>query len=129
MPFVFVLLPIPLNALVQGEPGKELFTVYMKDIVHRLTLDRDAALALFELRLEATWRPHVEKVITTWLREGLANDVAFNTRLGLPGGEQEIALFHYAINGIILHQVTVDLGASRDEVIERFVQRLLPHVE
>lgn len=117
--------------LALREPGKELFTAYMKDIVQRLTSDRDATLALFELRLEATRRSHVEQAIATWLREGLANDVAFNTRVGLPGGEQEIALFHYAINGFILDQITVPLNpkANRDKVIERFVQLLLPNAE
>lgn len=116
-------------SLALREPGRELFTAYMKDIVQRLTSDRDAALALFELRLEATRRPHVEEAITTWLREGLASDVAFNTRMGLPGGQQEIALFHYAINGFILDQITVAVNPSTnsDEVIEGFVQRLLPH--
>jgi DNA-binding transcriptional regulator YbjK len=114
--------------LALREPGRELFTAYIKDIVHRLTSDRDAALALFELRLEATRRPHVELAITTWLRDGLADDVAFNTRMGLPGSQQEIALFHYAVNGFIFDQITVavDPLADRDEVIETLVQRILP---
>lgn len=119
--------PVVHAGLAGQAPGKKLFTAYMKDIVHRLTSDRDAALALFELRLEATRRPHVEEAITAWLRAGLADDVAFNTRMGLPGGEQEIALFHYAINGFILDQITVPVkpGVNRDEIIERFVQLLL----
>lgn len=114
--------------LALREPGKELFTAYMKDIVQRLNSDRDAALALFELRLEATRRPHVEVAISTWLREGLASDVAFNARMGLPGSEREVALFHYAINGFIFDQITVavDPEANSDEVIEHFVERLLP---
>ena len=117
--------------LALREPGRELFTAYMKDIVHRLTSDRDAALALFELRLEATRRPNVELAITAWLREGLANDVAFNTRMGLPGGQHDIALFHYAINGFIFDQITVAVNpeTNPDEVIECFVQRLLPPSE
>lgn len=86
----------------------------MKDIVHRLTSDRDAALALFELRLEATRRPHVDAAIGSWLREGLAADVAFNARMGLPGGPHEIALFHYAINGFIFDQITVAVDPSVD---------------
>ena len=43
--------------LAQRPPGVELFTEYLRDIVHRLTDNRDAAIALFELRLEATRRP------------------------------------------------------------------------
>lgn len=117
--------------LALREPGKELFAAYMKDIVQRLTSDRDAALALFELRLEATRRPHVEEAISTWLREGLASDVAFNARMSLPGSDREVALFHYAINGFIFDQITVpvDPEANRAEVIQRFVQLLLPYAE
>ena len=44
--------------LAQRPPSVELFTEYLRDIVHRLTDNRDAAIALFELRLEATRRPH-----------------------------------------------------------------------
>lgn len=115
-------------ALAARPPGRELFADYMKDIVHRLTSDRDAALALFELRIEATRRPHVEVAIGTWLREGLAADVAFNARMGLPGGQHEIALFHYAINGFIFDQITVEVDPSidRNHVIEDFVRRLIP---
>ena len=45
--------------LAQRPPSVELFTEYLRDIVHRLTDNRDAAIALFELRLEATRRPRV----------------------------------------------------------------------
>ncbi|MHA7283908.1 TetR/AcrR family transcriptional regulator [Arthrobacter sp. TMS2-4] len=119
------------TALAARPPGQELFADYMKDIVHRLTTDRDAALALFELRIEATRRPQVEAAIGTWLREGLAADVAFNARMGLPGGPHEIALFHYAINGFIFDQITVavDPSIDRNRVIEDFVRRLIPRTD
>lgn len=117
-------------ALAARQPGRALFADYMKDIVRRLTSDRDAALALFELRLEAARRPPVEAAISSWLREGLAADVAFNARMGLPGGRHEISLFHYAITGFIFDQITVavDPSADRDHIIEDFVERLIPAV-
>lgn len=40
--------------LAVREPNVELFVDYLCDIVNRLTVNRDAALALFELRIEAT---------------------------------------------------------------------------
>ena len=37
--------------LAEESPSVDLFAAYLRDIVHRLTSDRDAAIALFELRL------------------------------------------------------------------------------
>ncbi|RAX44231.1 hypothetical protein DQ354_16140 [Arthrobacter sp. AQ5-06] len=66
--------------------------------------------------------------ISAWLREGHAADVAFNVRMGLPGGQHETSLFHYAINGFIFDQITVavDPSADRNQVIDDFVERLIP---
>ncbi|GAA1121027.1 TetR/AcrR family transcriptional regulator [Arthrobacter flavus] len=104
-------------SLAARQPGRELFAAYMKDIFQRLTSDRAAALALFELRLEATRRGHVEEAIRAWLHRGLADDVAFNARMGLPGGKQEVILFHYAINGFILGLPTVWLTRGVDSFL------------
>lgn len=109
-------------------PTRELFTLYVRDIVRRLTAERDVTLALFELRLEAARRPELAEVIGPWLRLGFANDVAFNTAAGLPGGEREIALFHYALDGLMLDRLTVsiDPDASTDDVVDALVDGLLP---
>ena len=110
-----------------SEPGPALFADYVRDIVRRLTGDREVTLALFELRLESSRRPEVAAVLGAWQRAGLDADVAFNTEAGLPGGRREIALFHYAIDGLLLDRLTtpIDPGTSTDEVIDDLVDGLL----
>ena len=53
--------------------------------------------------------------------------MAFNSDAGLPGGREEIGLFHYAIDGLILDRPTASIypSLSTDRVIDRFVDGLL----
>lgn len=113
--------------LAQREPGIELFTDYLRDIVHRLTGDADATIALFELRLEATRRPHVAEVLTRSRRDGLAADIEFNTSMGLPGDAGDISLFHHAIDGLVLDRLTapLDEDADLDALVATLVHRIL----
>lgn len=108
-------------------PGRALFADYIRDIVRRLTENRDVTIALFELRLESGRRPEVAAVLGAWLRAGFDADVAFNADAGLPGGRREIALFHYAIDGLLLDRLTtpIDHDMPTDEIIDDLVARLL----
>lgn len=114
--------------LAARPPSRELFADYIRDIVTRLTAERDVTLALFELRLEAARRPELREVVGEWLRAGFAGDVEFNRSAGLPGGTAEVALFHYAIDGLLLDRLTtsIDPGTPTDEVVDRLVDGLLP---
>jgi hypothetical protein len=116
--------------LAARPPSRQLFADYIRDIVTRLTAERDVTLALFELRLEAARRPELREVVGEWLRTGFAGDVEFNRAAGLPGGPAEIALFHYAIDGLLLDRLTtsIDAGTPTDEVVDRLVDGLLPEV-
>lgn len=113
--------------LARRTPGLELFTDYLRDIVHRLTSVPDVMIALFELRLEATRRPHVAEALSDWRRDGLAADVEFNQSMGLPGSAADIALFHYAIDGLVFDRLTVpiDVEADVDELVATLAQRIL----
>ncbi|SHL21603.1 transcriptional regulator, TetR family [Pseudonocardia thermophila] len=117
-----------LDELSARPPSRELFAAYLRDIVRRLTLHRDLALALFELRLEAGRRAEIAEVIGRWLRAGFEADVAFNEQAGLPGGRAEIALFHYALDGLLLDRLTtsIDPDTSTDDVMQALVDGLLP---
>lgn len=114
--------------LSQHPPTKEVFAQYLRDIVRRLSTESDVTLALFELRLEAARRPDVAEAIGAWLRTGFDGDVAFNAEQGLPGGREEIALFHYAIDGLLLDRLTASIDPDRptDDIVEALVARLLP---
>ncbi|WP_214402012.1 TetR/AcrR family transcriptional regulator [Pseudonocardia lacus] len=114
--------------LAARAPSRELFADYIRDIVVRLTAERDVTLALFELRLESARRPELREVVGEWLRTGFAADVEFNRAAGLPGGAAEVALFHYAIDGLLLDRLTtsIDADTPTDDVVDRLVDGLLP---
>ena len=99
--------------------------------MRRLTADPHVALALFELRLEAARRPEVAGAVAEWRRQGFEDDVAFNRAAGLPGDALEIALFHYAIEGLIFDRLTVsiDPGRPADDVVDALVTGLLGEPE
>jgi len=115
------------DGLSAREPSVELFADYIRDIVARLSANRDVTLALFELRLEAARRPELRGQVGQWLRANFAGDIEFNTSAGLPGGAAEIALFHYAIDGLLFDRLTtsIDPDTPTDEVVDRFVAGLL----
>ncbi|MDQ0643090.1 TetR/AcrR family transcriptional regulator [Microbacterium murale] len=109
-------------------PSRELFADYIRDIVRRLTTNREVTLALFELRLDAARRPELAASLAEWQRAGFAGDIAFNEAAGLPGGRHEVALFHYAIDGLVFDRLTspIDPGTPTDEVVDALVAGLLP---
>jgi len=110
------------------EPSRQVFADYTRDIVARLTTERSVTLALFELRIESARNPDVAALVGGWQRDGFAGDVAFNRAAGLPGGAREIAMFHYAIDGLVLDRLTssIDPTTTTDEVVDTLVERLLP---
>ncbi len=120
--------PATLEALAVLPPGRESFTRHLRDIVRRLLADRDVTLAWFEMRLEAARRPEVGALMRAVLLAGFEGDVAYNEAAGLPGGAREIALFHYAVDGLVLDRLTVsiDPGADLDQVVDDLVAGLLP---
>lgn len=119
--------PEVLALLAGRSPDRALFADYTRDIVRRLSADPDVSLALFELRLEASRRPAVAEALGAWRQRSFEDDVRFTEGAGLPGGRTEIALFHYALDGLMLDRLTspLDTGLSIDVVIDEFVNRLL----
>ncbi|ANY21441.1 TetR/AcrR family transcriptional regulator [Gordonia terrae] len=109
-------------------PTRELFAEYLRNIVERLMANRTVTIALIELRLEGIRRPEVAEIIVEWRRTGFAGDVAFNEQVGLPGTAREIALFHYAVDGLLLDQLTGPLlpDVPVDDIVDALVDGLLP---
>lgn len=120
--------PEDLERRAAQEPSRALFGEYLRDIVRRLSAEREVTLALLELRLESARRPELADTVSSWLRTGFAADVAFNEAAGLPGGAREIALFHYAIDGLLLDRLTssIDPETSTDDIVDALVEGLLP---
>ena len=119
------------EAWAERTPDRTLFADYTRDIVRRLTDEREVTLALFTLRLEGARSPSIAAALGAWMRAGFAADVAFNRAAGLPGDEFEIALFHYAIEGLILDRLTVSIDPDRptDDVVDALVAGLLGDAE
>lgn len=120
--------PEDLAGRAAQRPSRALFADYLRDIVRRLSADPDVTRALFELRLASGRRPELAAVLEPWLRAGFEADVEFNRSAGLPGGRREIALFHYAIDGLLFDRLTtpVDPEIPVDDVIDALVAGLLP---
>lgn len=114
--------------LAAEPPGRALFARYMRDIMRRVLKNRQVAIALFELRLESLRRPEVAALLGRWRHEGFAADVAFHRAAGLPGDEREVALFHYAIDGLLLDRLIDPLMPedSTAAIIDALVDGLLP---
>lgn len=120
--------PVVHARLAAREPSRELFADYLRDIVARLMADPDLTIAWFELRLESARRPEVAEVLGRWQRESFSADVDFNRGAGLPGDAREIALFHYALDGLVFDRLTtpIDPGTPTDEIVDHLVAGLLP---
>ncbi|MFE6996702.1 TetR/AcrR family transcriptional regulator [Microbacterium sp. NPDC057659] len=117
-----------LAARASEKPSRALFADYMRDIVRRLSTEREVTLALFELRLESARRPELAETMAAWQRAAFEGDIAFNQAAGLPGGRREIALFHYALDGLLLDRLTspIDPDTPTDDVVDALVEGLLP---
>ncbi len=121
--------PEVLELRASEPPSRALFAEYVRDIVRRLLGDREVTLALFELRLEAARRPELAAQLARWQRAGFDRDVEFNSAMGLPGGRREIALFHYAVDGLVLDRLVspIDMETSIDEIVDALVAAILPN--
>ena len=113
--------------LGRREPSLALMTDYLRDIVARTTREPGLTRALFELRLEAARRPELRAALGGVLRRGYADDVAHHLAAGLPGGAYEVALLHYAVDGLLLDLLTtsIDAGFDTDQVVSDLVSRLV----
>jgi AcrR family transcriptional regulator len=113
--------------LAAREPSRELFIDYMRYIVERTTREPELTRALIELRLEAARRPGLAASLGETLRRGYRDDVAYHATTGLAGGAYEIALLHYALDGLLLDMLTTSIEADTDPdtVVSTFVDRLV----
>ncbi|MEU8244059.1 TetR family transcriptional regulator [Actinoplanes missouriensis] len=119
--------PAVVATLSDREPSPELFADYLRYIVERTTREPDLTRALIELRLEAARRPGLAAILGETLRQGYRDDVAFHATTGLPGGPFEIALLHYAVDGLLLDMLTtsIDAGVDPDRAVTAFAARLV----
>jgi AcrR family transcriptional regulator len=119
--------PEVLAELEKRDPSPDLFVDYIRDIVRRTTREPDLMRALMELRLEGARRPELGRILGATLHRGYEDDVAYHGRTGLPGGPFEIALLHYALDGLLLDLLGTSIGAGfdEDEIVAALATRLV----
>jgi DNA-binding transcriptional regulator YbjK len=83
---------------------------YLRASRDRLLGDRDLAIAYFEVRLEAMRRPEINEIVGDWMRASVRAEVEFAESQGFAGGPEARALFHYAIEGMVLDELTVPVA-------------------
>lgn len=104
-----------------------LFTDYMYDIVARATADPDLLIALFELRLEGRRRPPLAAELARTLQRGFESDVAHAAGAGFPVRPLDIALMHYALDGLLLDVLTTSVGGGIEpaDAVRELTRRLV----
>lgn len=100
---------------------------YVLDIVRRAQEAPDLYVALLELRLEARRNPLLSPKLCATLHRGYCEDVEFHRAAGLPGGAFEIALLHYAVDGLLLDRLGASIGSAEtvEDAVRALVRRLV----
>ncbi|CAM3314764.1 TetR/AcrR family transcriptional regulator [Kibdelosporangium persicum] len=107
--------------------GTEGFLRLMRETIGRVSGFRTGYLALLELRLEATRRPELRKVLTERVRADMDDNVARHLESGLPGDAVSVRLLQLAFSWLILEQLTLPdifTDEERDTLITEAVIRL-----
>lgn len=108
-------------------PSVETFAEYVHDIVGRAGASPDLYVALLELRLEARRNPLLARTLRATLHRGYRADIEFHLAAQLPGGALEIALLHYAIDGLLLDRLGASIGSAEttEEAVTLLVERIV----
>ncbi|MEU8894941.1 TetR family transcriptional regulator [Nocardia sp. NPDC048505] len=111
-----------------GPRTREHIVVLMREVVSRIEAFPTGYLALLELRLEATRRPELRKVLTERVRADLDFNVRTHLDSGLPGDEESVVLLYLTLNWLILDRLTLPEIFTEEQgqaLIEEAVHRLI----
>ncbi|MFH7595476.1 TetR family transcriptional regulator [Streptomyces racemochromogenes] len=101
----------------------------LRRLLGRLRREPSVQIAVLELRLEATRRPELREELARFLADELEANIAGHLEAGLPGDRQGVALLYFAMQGLIVDDLTVPalLDAHPVEpLLGVMVERLLP---
>lgn len=76
-------------------------------VVDRLAEGRPVYLALIELRLEATRRPALARVLSETIHANRLEDLSILRAGGMPGTDEEQLWVYLAVSGLILEELTL----------------------
>jgi AcrR family transcriptional regulator len=110
-------------------PDRTWVEALMHGIVARVADFRSGYLALLELRLEATRRPHLRPVLAERIRADVTANLDYHRAEGLPGDDDTVILLYLAMNWLIVERLTLPevFGEERlAELVTRAVDRIVP---
>ncbi|MFC7331065.1 TetR/AcrR family transcriptional regulator [Marinactinospora rubrisoli] len=117
-----------LAAGLTGSRDRSRLTELMHELVERVAAFPTGFLALLELRLEATRRPHLREILTERVRADVDFNIGYHRETGRPGDATTVVLLWLALNWLILERLTLpDLFApeQRGDLVTALVDRLL----
>ncbi|WP_116245408.1 TetR/AcrR family transcriptional regulator [Nocardiopsis sp. FIRDI 009] len=118
-----------LAAAQEGPRDRARVAELMHDVVDRVSDFRSGFLAQIELRLEATRRPELRRLLTERVRADLDANIDFHVRSGFPGGGTSVTLLHLALNWLILERLTLPDVIPRERaraLVDAAVERVVP---
>ncbi|WP_406641709.1 TetR/AcrR family transcriptional regulator [Amycolatopsis sp. WGS_07] len=116
------------DSIPPGKGDRAAYAQLMRELVSRIAAFRTGYLALLELRLEATRRPELRRVLTERVRADVEANVAYHEVSGLPGDATAVKLLILALNWLIVEQLTlpdVFSEAERERLITEAVERIV----
>lgn len=120
--------PEVLRPLTEDPKDRATVTRMMQTIVDRIEAFRSGYLALLELRLEATRRPELRRLLTERVRADIDYNVRTHLEAGMPGDETTVLLLYLALNWLIVDRLTLPDVFTEEKgraLVEAAVQRLL----
>ncbi|GGS27932.1 TetR/AcrR family transcriptional regulator [Actinokineospora fastidiosa] len=112
-------------AVHHGPRDHTTLTRLMHELVDRVTAFPSGHLALLELRLEATRRPHLRDLLTTRIRADVDANITTHIDSGLPGDATTVELLYLALNWLILERLTLpDVFPDPHHLVTELVRRL-----
>nr|BFE83948.1 hypothetical protein GCM10020093_065490 [Planobispora longispora] len=101
----------------------------MHELVDRVSHFRSGYLALLELRLEATRRPELRRLLTERIRADVDANIDYHLKSGLPGDATTVVLLYLALNWLIVERLTLPDVFPEEQIhalVTDVVERVLP---
>ncbi len=118
-----------LAELMDGPRTRAGVTELLSGTVDRITAFRTGYLAQLELRLEATRRPELQRMLTERVRADIDFNIRNHLESGQPGDADSVLLLYLALNWLIVERLTLPDVFTEDqarELIRLAVERAIP---
>ncbi|GGS72445.1 TetR family transcriptional regulator [Planobispora rosea] len=121
--------PALLAGGLEGPRDRDKVTELMHELVDRVSHFRSGYLALLELRLEATRRPELRRLLTERIRADVDANIDYHLKSGLPGDATTVVLLYLALNWLIVERLTLPDVFPEEQIhalVTDVVERVLP---